>query len=522
MTWLDGGVLVYVPAGEFVMGTGVGSTPQKTVYLDGFWIDSIDVTNKMYAQCIATGNCAPPSQEIGSPVYSNPEYGDFPVVGVTWDMAANYCTWAQGQLPTEAQWEKAARGPSAGVFPWGISTPSCDLLNYQGCLGHTNSVTSYPAGRSPFGLLDMGGNVFQWVNDYYDEHAYDSMPSRNPTGPASGDSRVLRGSSFETEPSLLVSGVRHFGGTGYHSRDLGFRCAINVPKAIAPFCQASSYIPTGAGPSTGTCEVPQIGVQRNYCSARIGYASLDLPPGADYRITTKGYKCQDAVVNGQRVLTCTGPDKSTGKVTVCNPACSGAPSSTGAPVVCDPGYGLDASTNACVYAPVNPEPGVAGCPPGFNLIDRGARKICAVGRNQNGQCPAATYFDGQYGACVSPSASPDAPYALDNPALASRSFQGCAAGYSYDPNYQCCQATAGGAYPGCPLGFSYDLSQNTCVPQQVSVSAPGCVTVSLSIARCKPIVDVCANITYEGTCRINPSCQWDDRKGLCSLKKPTP
>ena len=151
MTWLDGADLVYVPAGDFIMGTGIASTPQKTIYLDGYWIYATEVTNKMYLQCVTTGNCAPPAQEIGAPVYTNADYGDYPLVGATWDMASNYCSWAQGQLPTEAQWEKAARGADGNVFPWGVATPSCSLLNFQGCVGHTSSVTDYPDGRSAYG-----------------------------------------------------------------------------------------------------------------------------------------------------------------------------------------------------------------------------------------------------------------------------------------------------------------------------------------------------------------------------------
>lgn len=521
MIWIDGASLVYVPAGDFVMGTGAGNTPEKTVHLDGYWIYETDVTNKMYSQCIATGNCAPPAQEVGAPVYSNPDYGDYPVVGVTWDMAANYCKWVQGQLPSEAQWERAARGDDGSVFPWGIDRPSCGLLNFAGCLGHASAVTSFPDGRSPYGALDMAGNVYQWVQDFYDEHAYDSMPLQNPTGPTSGDSHVLRGSSYETETALLPSGVRHFGATAYHSANLGFRCALPQPKPLAPYCQLSSYIPGGVGPSGADCQTPQIGAKNNYCAGNIGYSTVVIPDGAAYRTTSRGFSCSDAEVNGQRVLTCSGPDNSTGMVTVCNTSCSGAPSQTGAPIACDPGYGLDPSSAACVYTPVSGQAGVAGCPAGFNVIERGSAKICAVGRNLNGECPVGTYFDGQYGACVSASGSADIPYGIDNSSLASQAYQGCAAGYTYDSTYQCCQATAGGAYPGCPLGFVFDSNQRTCVSQQVTVTAPGCVTVPMYVARCTPIVDLCSAITNEAICRRNPSCQWDDRKGFCSLQKPT-
>jgi formylglycine-generating enzyme required for sulfatase activity len=519
MPWLDGSTLVYVPSGEFKMGTGAGNSPEKTVYLDGYWIYSTPVTNKMYSQCVATGNCAPPAQEIGSPVYTNPQYGDFPVVGVTWDMSSNYCAWAQAQLPTEAQWEKAARGDSGAVFPWGIDDPSCSLLNFKGCLGHTSSVLDFGDGRSPYGAYDMAGNVFQWVNDFYDEHAYDTMEARNPTGPASGDSHGVRGSSFETEAALLPSGVRHFGAAGYASGELGFRCAVTQPKVLAPFCQLSSYVPTGAGPSGSTCEYPQTGVQHNYCAGRVGYATITIPEGATYRITTPGFKCSDAIVNGERLLTCSGPDDASGKLSLCNAACGGSPSETGAPVACDPGYNLDASSVACIYSPIALDASVTGCPAGFNLIQRGDRKICAVGLNQNGLCPPGTYFDGQYGACVSPAAGADAPYGINDKAAAGQVFQGCAAGYTYDPDYQCCQATAGGAYPGCPVGFAFDSAQNTCVPHQISVSSPGCVTVSMNISHCaQPAEDVCSLIINEAICKKNPVCNWEERQGFCRPK----
>lgn len=519
VAWLDGSLLAYVPAGDFIMGMGVGNAPQKTVTLDGYWIYETEVTNRMYAQCVTTGNCAPPAQELGAPVYTNPDYGDYPVVGVTWDMAANYCQWVQGQLPTEAQWEKAARGQNGNVYPWGNDNPGCDLLNYQGCLGHTSGVNDYPAGKSPYGLLDMAGNVFQWVNDFYAESYYDSMPAQNPPGPSAGDSRVIRGSSFESEVAQTLAGIRHFGAPAYHSRDLSFRCVISQPKVIAPFCQTNSYIPTGSA-SSSTCQSPEAVVKGNYCAGGSGFTTVNIPQGATYQVNTKGYKCTEAVVDGQRRLTCSGPNNSSGEVAVCNAACSGSPNQTGASAVCDPGYTLDASTGACVYRPVTDQPGVSGCPEGYNLIDRGGQKICAVGLSQMSQCPVGAYFDSQYGACVSVSGSADVPYGIDNSALASQTYQGCAAGYAYDPNYQCCQADTGGAYPGCPLGFTFDSAQNACVPAQVRLSGPGCVTVELNIAKCRQPVDVCSGITQERVCiRNSYACQWSDKTETCSLKK---
>jgi len=522
MAWLDNSQLVYIPAGDFIMGLGSGDAPQKTVSLDGYWIYKTDVTNKMYGQCVGTGNCAAPAQEIGTPVYTNPVYGDSPVVGVTWDMAANYCKWVQGQLPTEAQWEKAARGSDGKVYPWGNENAGCDLLNYKGCLGHTNGVNDYPAGRSQYGLLDMAGNVFQWVNDFYDPNYYDNMPSQNPTGPGTGDTHVIRGSSFESDASQTLSALRHYGGSGHTNYDLGFRCVVNQPKAIAPYCQSSSFTPVGSTSTNATCLVPVSTVQGNYCKGNIGFTTVQIPQGSTFQVSSKGYGCTDSVVNGKRILTCNGPSNTSGEVTVCNPSCNTSPTETGAIPVCSPGYTLDTSTGNCTYSPISSQPSTAGCPQGYNLIDRGGQKVCAIGQDLNGQCPAYTYFDSQYGACVSASGSALIPYGIKDPSLASQSYQGCAAGYAYDANFQCCQANTGGTYSGCSLGFTYDPAQKTCVPSQVRLSGPGCIIVSLNIAKCSQPVDVCSKIATEQVCLRNDyACQWTESNGVgkCVLKK---
>jgi formylglycine-generating enzyme required for sulfatase activity len=527
LAWIDGSLLEYVPAGSFSMGMGNGDAPQKNVSLDEYWIYKTDVTNKMYAQCVATGNCAAPAQELGTPIYTNPDYGDYPVVGVTWDMAANYCQWVQGQLPTEAQWEKAARGTNGSDYPWGSDNPGCDLVNAVGCLGHTSGVNDYPSGKSPYGLLDMAGNVFQWVNDFYSATAYDGITGANPTGPTSGDSHVIRGSSFESDMSQTLSGLRHYGASAYTSRDLGFRCVIPHPKTLAPFCQLSSYFPTGAV-STSTCQSPQAVVNGNYCARGLGYTTITIPQGATYEVkaksgsyqtNVKGFQCSEATVDGKRIVTCLGPNDTSATLTVCNAACGAAASATGATQTCDPGYTRDATTGACLYTPVSSQPTVAGCPVGYNLIDRGGQKVCAIGLNQNGQCPIGLYFDSQYGACVPPSGSADAPYGINNSSLAAQTFQGCAPGYNYDQNYQCCQANTGGAYPGCPLGFTFDSTQNTCVPEQIQSSGPGCVTVDLNIAKCSEPIDFCSKITSEAVCLRNTyACAWDDKAKACNLK----
>jgi formylglycine-generating enzyme required for sulfatase activity len=145
----------------------------------------------MYQQCVVVGSCLEPTQEIGGPVYSNPEYANHPVVGVTWDQAQGYCAWALGRLPTEAEWEKGARGLVGNVYPWGADVPACDLLNFAYCSGRTSEVDAFLQGASVYGLYDRAGNVFEWVGDWYDETYYQNSPLVNPTGADSGQYRVI-------------------------------------------------------------------------------------------------------------------------------------------------------------------------------------------------------------------------------------------------------------------------------------------------------------------------------------------
>jgi len=524
MTWIDGSVLVYIPSGEFIMGLGYGDAPTKTFSLDSYWIQQTEVTNKMYTQCVASGNCSVPDQEVGAPPYTATQYGDYPVVGVTWDAANTYCQWIGGQLPSEAQWEKAARGQNGNKYPWGDNSPKCDFANLKTCNGHTTQVNTYPDGKSPYGLLDMAGNVYEWVNDYYDPNYYASAPSSNPTGPATGNDRVTRGSSFETDLTLILSAIRHRTSQDWHNYDLGFRCVVNQPKAFAPYCQNASYLPIGgAQTQSGTCSLPAVQTRGNYCQGPNSYATVTLPQGATYQVKSKDFSCEDAVVNGQRVLTCTGPSNSSSDINICNPACNGSANTASSASVCDPGYNLDTASNACIYAPISSQPGVAGCPQGYNLIDRGGQKVCVVGQNQNGQCPAGLYFDSQYGACVSATGQADAPYGINNPDLASKNYQGCAAGYTYSSEYQCCQANTGGTYPGCPLGFAFDSSQKTCLPSQVLSSSNGCVTVQVNTLQCGQSVDVCNKFTTQAVC-IRSGCHWNDKvsgkPAVCQTSMP--
>jgi formylglycine-generating enzyme required for sulfatase activity len=521
MKWVDAGRVMFVPAGEFVMGTGAGDSPTHPVSLDAFWIHETEVTNGMYAQCVAAGACTPPTQELGAPVITNLQYNSHPVVGVDWDQASAYCAWIQGSLPTEAQWEKAARGSVGGTYPWGEDGTACDLLNFAGCVRHTTAVTEYKNGRSPYGLFDMAGNVFEWVQDWYGEDYYSNSPSTNPTGPESGEQRIIRSSSFESDPDQVAVGLRHPAGAGYHSAEVGFRCVVMDPKPLAPYCQLNAYIPSVSALPQGACQVPDAQVRGNYCTGGDGFVTFNVADGADYQVNRDDYECSEAFVDGKRLVTCRGPrtTETSMELTVCNPTCSSSPDVTGATPVCDSGYALD-SNGACIYSPVSSEPGVAGCPLGYVVIDRGAQKVCAPGRGGDGQCPAGLYYDDLYSACVSPNGSADIPYGIDNPDLAAQSFQGCAAGYEYDPAFQCCQAVTGGTYPGCTTGSTYDPVKKVCIPDTDRIAGPGCVTLVGTTLQCSEPIDVCSKITVEVACRKNAyACQWDERAGICEMKK---
>jgi formylglycine-generating enzyme required for sulfatase activity len=246
--WVDMSYVVYVPPGDFIMGQDETEpsdhSPAHTVDLDGFWIHQTEVTNRMYAQCVALGICTTPYHEPGKPFwYANPAFADSPVVGVSWVQAETYCEWIDGRLPTEAEWEKAARGTEGDPYPWGSEEPACNLLNYDGdCFlpAQPVDVRSYYAGASPFELADTAGNVSEWVYDWYDEAYYSASPSSNPTGPSQGDLRVVRGSNYgspaEDVPIYLRSAIDP---AEQHS-EMGFRCVLSgetVANPPPPACE---------------------------------------------------------------------------------------------------------------------------------------------------------------------------------------------------------------------------------------------------------------------------------------------
>ncbi|MBE0699331.1 MAG: SUMF1/EgtB/PvdO family nonheme iron enzyme [Anaerolineaceae bacterium] len=238
----DGALIVFIPAGKFTQGSSNADSaaqsnekPQHSVTINAYWIDLNKVTNKMYRQCELDHGCSTP-QKLSWPVlgdakgyYNNRAFDDYPVINVNWDQANAYCSWAGRRLPTEAEWEKAARGTDSRLYPWGNEEPADKYLNFANHVSHTNRVGLYHDGASPYGVLEMSGNTFEWVADAYDAQYYSFSPPVNPTGPinAGSDTRVIRGVSWGVDNHQARVASRAGKWKLSFDEQTGFRCAAN-------------------------------------------------------------------------------------------------------------------------------------------------------------------------------------------------------------------------------------------------------------------------------------------------------
>lgn len=236
----DGSILVKVPAGEFEMGDGKeGNCPKYRVYLDEYYIGVYCITNRQYKRFVDETGHRPPDHSDYSqaaPIWKGKGYpkekADHPVVCVSWDDAVAYCAWAGLRLPTEAQWEKGARGPGGYVYPWGNEWDGAKC-RYGGNRGGetTSEVYGYPEGVSGYGCYNMSGNVWEWCSDVYDNGYYKGSPRKNPENTKKGSCRVLRGGSW------YYDGAVNFHGAYRRNYDPWYRIGNRGLRAVLPRVQ---------------------------------------------------------------------------------------------------------------------------------------------------------------------------------------------------------------------------------------------------------------------------------------------
>jgi formylglycine-generating enzyme required for sulfatase activity len=217
--------MAYVSAGEFDMGNEEwrqDEMPVHTVYLDAFYIDQTEVTWAEYATCVEAGGCTPPRETGLFEQYGASGYEAYPAARISWYQAQTYCIWVGKRLPTEAEWEKAACGTDERTYPWGEGRPTCDMANFSGCAEGTMVVGGLSDGASPYGVLGMGGNVAEWVADWYGPYTADRQ--ENPTGPSSGEHRAVRGGSYQDGTEALRCTARASGAPTEQHGYWGFRC----------------------------------------------------------------------------------------------------------------------------------------------------------------------------------------------------------------------------------------------------------------------------------------------------------
>jgi formylglycine-generating enzyme required for sulfatase activity len=224
--------MVLVPEGPFLRGSlpGVGledEHPQRSIILAAFLIDVTEVTQANYARCVDAGRCVAPKCKADRATDWDPSgRATHPVVCIAWSEAKAFCEFVGKRLPTEAEWEKAARGPDGRLYPWGNDAPTCEHANYFECdRKGTEPVGSHPTGRSPYGALDMAGNVWEWTADFHLANYYVASSAKDPEGPSDGDRKVVRGGAFKYGASELLSAGRTYDAPTVHFEHVGVRCA---------------------------------------------------------------------------------------------------------------------------------------------------------------------------------------------------------------------------------------------------------------------------------------------------------
>ncbi len=229
--------MILIPAGEFIMGAmdgGMDEQPVRSVYLDAYAINQYEVTQTHYNEFVKeTGHRKPLSRYVTD--VENFDHPNQPAIYIGWEDAYTYCKWRGQRLPTEAEWEKAARGPEAGTWPWMIKFAP-GVANFIGIEDDgvvTMPVGHYEADKSPYGLYDMSGNAREWVQDWYEQDYYKDGPAKNPQGPDMGEMKVMRGGSWNDSRFSGRTTTRLKMIPKYRDTAVGFRCAETIGQDVA-------------------------------------------------------------------------------------------------------------------------------------------------------------------------------------------------------------------------------------------------------------------------------------------------
>ncbi len=530
----DDSELIYVPAGDFVMGSPFMSPnaeadeyPSHTVYLDGFWIHKNEVKNEKYAQCVLEGPCTAPiiaAENFSTHPYNDHFKSNYPVTNVTWEQAATYCEWINGRLPTEAEWEKTARGTQQSIYPWGGFEPHCGFADIAGCEEGPTAIGARPHGQSPYEALDMAGNVREWVHDWYGPDYYHISTYHNPPGPREGENRLARGGGWQDIAADVRTANRFELNPNTAKPDLGFRCV--VLNETAPMCQLS-YQPLCAPASQGSpsfqsglpgrncvpdagLDPEKIAVQFSCVDASVQQMNVnlrsELTGTEEIKLNNLKYSCETNQAYPDRLF-CEGPSANQGKintVTICRGGCEPnpcpanfyydekqetcLPPSGSNGIDCGQGSFFDAGTNTC--QPFDPKGGEGGygiCAPGFSMDSNGERCFPDIGNETNQDCPEGTFFDASSERCVAIGAD-------------------CTLGFYFDPYTAQCQPTTFSNL-SCQTGSYFNPLLNCCVPYGNEIGCPNDYTFDTRVKYCvpQPTDGQCpkgyAYVDLEGTCR---------------------
>ncbi len=510
MEWFDKGFLIFIPEGEVNLGNSdYEDNPEHNVYLDDYWIYTFKVTNGQYYQCVQTGTCLPLTSKPPYPDIADPEIKDHPVVGTTWEQAQTYCEWMNASLPTEAQWEKAARGPDSNTYPWGENEATCKWLNFGDCgYGSTTKVFEFPDGISFYGAYDMAGNTFEWTKDWYQADYAANAPDANPPGPESGSERAIRGSSFKSNIDELASAQRAYLNPEQYRPDLGFRCVVTDLEAFAPYCIQAAFVPGDPlpwqeGPPPGeTPPDPEFGEgecidwgagfeDTLYCAyQQTQQGGLNLQP--IYSATIKSWSSDEGVicVEGDP-FACLGPDNAHVTIHWCT-TCTPDPENFTLAYDCAPGYILNfLDPPECEYPGKQPT----------------AEEIA-----QWEICPTGYVYDGKEDICVK----------------IVPSSQDCPQGYAYDDTKRCCVAkftetnpelegVPPSSYPTCPIGAKSSwpdimMNEMKCIFEVVFSEIESCHDTVMQVGDCPdpPDKSKCTNPSQyasQGPCEA-AGCVW--------------